>query len=229
MLYLFKYCKWDLLSTLFVVRVTTSKTNARLSLVKTCMCARDNISVWCVLPTRWPSLYASTGGGWVCPQLNKFEHVYSDSHQMSVAEGGIGPQIWCMTEGEERVRTKGGGKGRRGELGEGEGEWPIPSRIWCTYLPPQAQTDAFENITVVKKLNVTNELIGWTKLHTQCLVPLSVIAKTDWTRMHSSRNIPIWITFVTIYYHITHPFSTRKQAIWSLRYIWSVLPWARGD
>ena len=48
------------------------------------------------------------GGGGLGPQVNKFEQVSSDDHQMSVAGrdpqigclglGGRGPQVWCPGE-----------------------------------------------------------------------------------------------------------------------------------
>ena len=42
-----------------------------------------------------PPLDISTpgvGGGELGPQVNKFEQVYNDDHQMSVAGGGVGPR-----------------------------------------------------------------------------------------------------------------------------------------
>ena len=35
---------------------------------------------------------------WVGPQVNKFEQVFSDDHQMSVP-GEESPEIWCLVEG----------------------------------------------------------------------------------------------------------------------------------
>ena len=61
---------------------------------------QESIPVGCVPPTRqfyvfqWLPLDVSMG---VCPQMNKFEQVSSDDHQMSVA-GGVsqvpGPEQW---------------------------------------------------------------------------------------------------------------------------------------
>ena len=55
---------------------------------------QDSIPVGCVPPAGqpyvlpWPPLDVSSGWGGVCPQVNKFEQVSSDDHQMSVAGEG---------------------------------------------------------------------------------------------------------------------------------------------
>ena len=63
---------------------------------------QDSIPVGCTPPAcqpymfRWPLLDVSTGGSAeVGPQVNKFEQVSSDDHQMSVAgeDGGRSPRM----------------------------------------------------------------------------------------------------------------------------------------
>ena len=49
------------------------------------------------------------GGGWLGPQVNKFEQVSSDDHQMSVA--GRDPQIGCLGWGEGSPGLMSGGRG----------------------------------------------------------------------------------------------------------------------
>ena len=39
------------------------------------------------------------GGGGVSSQMNKFEQVSNDHHQMSLAGEGVGPQGWCLGDG----------------------------------------------------------------------------------------------------------------------------------
>ena len=47
------------------------------------------------------------------PQMNKFEQVSSDHHQMSVAGAGAGPQVWCLREAGPQVWCPGRGGGVR--------------------------------------------------------------------------------------------------------------------
>ena len=56
-----------------------------------------------------PPLDVSTGEGWLGPQVNKFEQVSSDDHQMSVA--GRDPQIGCLGWGEGSPSLMSGGRG----------------------------------------------------------------------------------------------------------------------
>ena len=62
----------------------------------------------CVPPAQWQPLDASTGVGGVGPQVNKFEQVSSDEHQISAQRGGP----WSG------VGRRGGGRGMsRGRTG----------------------------------------------------------------------------------------------------------------
>ena len=79
-------------------------------------------------------------GGGVSSQMNKFEQVSNDHHQMSLAGEGIGPQGWCLGDGvSPQVWCAGGGGGT------------IPCDLFhVTY--PHGQTDACKNITFHKPL-----------------------------------------------------------------------------
>ena len=95
------------------------------------------------------------------PQVNKFEQVSNDDHQMSVAEGRQGRcQVWCPTEGVGAQVWC---------LGEGDGgtyhmTYPI---MYVMYLPsshPFGQndwlTDTCESITLPQLLTVLSELLN---------------------------------------------------------------------
>ena len=62
------------------------------------------------LPTVRFSVVTNSGGAGVGPQVNKFEPVSSDDHQMSV-EGGLGPMAVVGGGGRSYVRYRGGGGG----------------------------------------------------------------------------------------------------------------------
>ena len=60
---------------------------------------QESIPVGCVLPACPPYVLqppgVSTGRG--CPQVNKFEQISRDAHEMSVAGEGVGPMSPVMT------------------------------------------------------------------------------------------------------------------------------------
>ena len=62
---------------------------------------------------RWPPLDVSTGGVGVGPQVNKFEQVASDDHQMSVAGLRVGCKFPGLMSGGG-VRSPGLMSGERG-------------------------------------------------------------------------------------------------------------------
>ena len=90
-------------------------------------------------------------------QMNKFEQVSSDHHQMSLAEGGPKMNKFEQVSTDDHQRSLMGGGVPRSDVW-GYPTWPFLGRggtlpcdlspwcIWCYLALPQ-QTDAYENIT----------------------------------------------------------------------------------
>ena len=82
---------------------------------------QDSIPVECVPPTCklyvfwWPPQGVSTMQGGVGTQMNKFEQVSSDDHQMSMA-GGKGIQASCLGGVVSRSHLCGEGKGEQNKI-----------------------------------------------------------------------------------------------------------------
>ena len=130
---------------------------------------QDSTPVGCIPPAcqpyvfQWPPLDVSTGGrgGGLGPQVNKFEQVSNDDHQMSVAEGRQGRcQVWCPTEGVGAQVWC---------LGEGDGgtyhmTYPIMYVMYIPSFHPFGQndwlTDTCESITLPQLLTVLSELLN---------------------------------------------------------------------
>ena len=106
---------------------------------------QGSIPVGCVPPAcqlyvfQLPSLEFSTTRVRVGPQVNKFEQVPSDDHQMLAAKGGGRSHV---SSDDHQMSIVGGRSG---------GRW-VPYHViypmmHVTYLPPPVKTDACENIT----------------------------------------------------------------------------------